>query len=455
MVPETYLEDASGFRGYADRLLTPPTTAEVSQLLREASASGTPVTISGAGTGVTGGRCAQGGWLLSLERFRDIEIHQGWARAGAGVPLNELQGAAAPSRQFYAPDPTEWTASVGGTIACNASGSRSFLYGPTRRHVLALTAVFAGGEVRTFERGEQVDFPIPALPLPRTSKNSAGYLLQPGMEWIDLLCGSEGTLAVVTEARLRLMPVPETMLSGVVFFDAEPRMLDAVEEWREISGLRMLESIDEVALLLARPRYPEIPKNARAALLVEQIAGQEGADVMVEDWVNRLDKAEAMGDASWFGETAADRERFRKFRHTLPEMVNERVRRNGFQKLGSDFAVPFDRNREMYTFYRARVDEHFFEKGTLYGHIGDGHVHVNLFPETFEEEAAGKSIMLEFAKEAVRLGGTVSAEHGLGKKKAHLLQLQYTQEQIESMKQVKRRLDPGWLLGRGTLFPAE
>ncbi|MCC7153960.1 MAG: FAD-binding oxidoreductase [Bryobacterales bacterium] len=455
MVPETYLEDASGFRGYADRLLTPASTEEVSAILREASAAAIPVTLSGAGTGVTGGRCAQGGWLLSLEKFKTIEIHPGWARAGAGVPLNELQAAAAPTGQFYAPDPTEWTASVGGTIACNASGSRSFLYGSTRRHVLALTAVFASGEIRTFERGERVDFPLPALPLPQTTKNSAGYLLQPGMEWIDLLCGSEGTLAAVTEARLRLLPIPESMLSGVVFFAREERMLDAVEAWRGVEGLRMLESIDAVTLEIARPRYPEIPHDARAALLVEQIVGPEGCDAVVDAWVERLDTGGALGDASWFGENAADRERFRKFRHTLPEMVNDRVRRNGFQKLGSDFAVPFDRNREMYRFYRAKVDQDFSGKGTLYGHVGDGHVHVNLLPESPEEETTGKAIMLEFAREAVRLGGTVSAEHGLGKKKAHLLALQYTASQVESMKAVKRRLDPQWLLGRGTLFPAE
>lgn len=454
MVPETYLEDASGFRGHADRLLTPASTEEVSAILREASAAAIPVTLSGAGTGVTGGRCAQGGWLLSLEKFKTIEIQPGWARAGAGVPLNELQAAAAPTVQFYAPDPTEWTASVGGTIACNASGSRSFMYGSTRRHVLALTAVFASGEIRTFERGERVDFPLPALPLPQTTKNSAGYPLQPGMEWIDLLCGSEGTLAAVTEARLRLLPIPASMLSGVVFFTAEECMLDAVEAWRGVEGLRMLESIDGVALDLARPRYPEIPQQARSALLVEQIVGQEGCEAVVDAWVERLDTAGALGDASWFGENAADRERFRKFRHTLPELVNDRVRRNGFQKLGSDFAVPFDRNREMYHFYRAKVDRDFSGKGTLYGHIGDGHVHVNLLPESPEEEAAGKAIMLEFAREAVRLRGTVSAEHGLGKKKAHLLALQYTGSQIESMKAVKRRLDPQWLLGRGTLFSA-
>ena len=453
MVPESYLEDASGFRGFADRLLTPESTEEVSAILREASASGTPVTVSGAGTGVTGGRCAQGGWLVSLEKLKTIEIHNGWARAGAGVPLNELQAVAAKSRQFYAPDPTEWTASVGGTIACNASGSRSFMYGSTRRHVLALTAVLASGEVRVFERGERVDFPLPALPLPRTTKNSAGYLLQPDMEWIDLLCGSEGTLAVVTEARLRLLPIPDPMLSGVVFLTREAAMLDAVEAWRSVEGLRMLESIDEVSLNLVRPRYPEIPKEAQSAILIEQIVGVQGVDAVIDEWVERLETAHALTEGSWFGETASDRERFRRFRHTLPEMVNDRVRRNGFQKLGSDFAVPVDRNREMFAFYRSKVDEFFFEKATVYGHIGDGHVHVNMFPESPEEEATGKSLMLEFAQEAVRLGGTVSAEHGLGKKKAHLLKLQYTDEQIESMKAVKRRLDPAWLLGRGTLFP--
>ncbi|HXF26627.1 MAG TPA: FAD-binding oxidoreductase, partial [Bryobacteraceae bacterium] len=180
--------------GEADKIWVPRTEDEVREILRQASREWIPVTISGAGTGVTGGRVAQGGWVLSLEKFTRIEIAEGRARVGAGVTLVALGAEAAKSGQFYAPDPTERTASIGGNIATNASGSRSFRYGSTRRHLLGLRVVLMDGTVYEYRRGEPIDFDVPAIPLPRTTKHSAGYPLQPGMDWVDLFCGSEGTL---------------------------------------------------------------------------------------------------------------------------------------------------------------------------------------------------------------------------------------------------------------------
>ena len=115
--------------------------------MREASAAGIPVTVAGAGTGVTGGRVPFGGWVLSLEKFTRLEVHPGYAMAGAGVLLRDLHAAAQASGQFYPPDPTETGASIGGTIATNASGSRSFRYGSTRRWVERLRVVLADGRV--------------------------------------------------------------------------------------------------------------------------------------------------------------------------------------------------------------------------------------------------------------------------------------------------------------------
>lgn len=438
-MPHT-IEDASGYTGYADQILTPATEAEVLRLLQQQTA----ITIAGAGTGVTGGRVPQGGRLLSLEKLNCIEIQPGRALAGPGASLRDLQSAAAATGQFYAPDPTEWTASIGGTIATNASGSRSFRYGDTRRHILRLKVALMNGQVLDVSRGDRVDFDVPALPLPRTTKHTAGYRLTPGMDWIDLFTGSEGTLAVVLEAELRLLPTPKSLLGGVVFFAADEEAQDAVETWRPHQP-RMLEYLDAPSLDLLRPVFPEIPAQAQAALLIEQ------EDTDPDLWLDRLESARALLEGSWFGESATDRERFRHFRHALPERVNDTVRRNGLMKLGSDYAVPIDRNREMMREYRSRLP-----KGSVvFGHLGDAHVHANILPATGDEFAQGQEIMLDLARRAVALGGTVSAEHGLGKRKAHLLALQYSPDQIESMKQVKRRLDPHWLLGQGTLFPNE
>ena len=359
---------------------------------------------------------------------------------GAGISLEELQTAAARSNQFYAPDPTERTASLGGSIATNASGSRSFLYGSTRKHISGLRVALMDGRVISAKRGDKVDFPVPEIPFPKTTKNTAGYLLAPQMDWLDLFIGSEGTLGIVMEAEVRLLPRPADVLAGVVFFPNDEAALDAVDAWRRVERLRMLEYFDRNSLVFLRQKYEEVPTNAAAALLVEQEEGD------IDFW------ADNAPEDSWFAETEQDRERFRRFRHALPELVNDTVRRRGFMKVNSDYAVPLERNREMLAHYHARLGEEALDY-VIFGHIGDAHLHVNILPKSQADYESGLRLMLEFARKAVEFGGTVSAEHGLGKRKAHFLELQYTATQIEAMKEVKRRFDPQWLLNRGNLFP--
>lgn len=435
----SYLVDASGFQGQADRVFTPASEADLVEILRNATSERIPVTISGARTGLTGGGIPQGGWAVSIEKFQRLEISRGRAIAGAGVSLESLQAAANPTGQFYAPDPTERTASIGGTIATNASGSRSFRYGSTRRHILSLRVALMDGSLHTFQRGDKIDFDVLPIPLPGTTKNTAGYLLSPGMDWIDLFSGSEGTLGVVVEAELQLLPKPSDLLAGVVFLSSDDAALDAVDDWRELRGLRMLEYFDRNSLAFLRQRFPEVPENSGAALLIEQENGD------IDFW------ADNAPEDSWFADNDKDRERFRRFRHALPELVNDTVRRRGFLKLNSDYAVPLYRNRDMLACYHAGLRERSLDY-VIFGHIGDAHVHGNILPSSQAEFDAGQNLMLEFARQAVAFGGTVSAEHGLGKRKSKLLEIQYTPEQIDAMKAVKRRLDPHWLLNRGTLF---
>src|SRR5579864_1151669 len=172
---DSYLVDASGFRGKADKVLVPANEQELLEILRNAVRDSIPVTISGGRTGLTGGSVAQGGWVISLEKFQRLEVEKGRAIVGAGVSLEAVQTAAHRTRQFYAPDPTERTASIGGNIATNASGSRSFLYGSTRRHVLGLRVVLMDGRILQVARGDKIDFPVPRIKLPKTTKNTAGY----------------------------------------------------------------------------------------------------------------------------------------------------------------------------------------------------------------------------------------------------------------------------------------
>jgi FAD/FMN-containing dehydrogenase len=421
----------------------------VAAALREASAAGQPVTIAGGGTGVTGGAVPMAGWVLSAEKLSRLEVHEGYAIVGAGVPLCDLQAAAQRTGQFYPPDPTENSALVGGTISTNASGSRSFRFGSTRRWVQGLRVVLADGRQLDVARGQAIDFDPGTIPLPAVTKNTAGYPLRPGMDWVDLFVGSEGTLGVVTEARVGLLPAPPAVLAGVVFFADDDAALDATDQWRS-TGARMLEYFDRPSLGLLGTRFPEIPAGAQAAILFDQALESE-EDPEVDHWLDRIQAAGAFEEESWFALSAADRERFRKFRHALPEIVNDTVRRSGAMKMNTDYAVPLGRNREMLAYYRRGLEREFPGRYVIFGHIGDAHVHINLFSDP-ADPAHATDLLRDFAHEAVALGGTVSAEHGLGKRKRHLLELQYSAEEIEKMRAVKRRLDPGNLLGRGTLF---
>jgi FAD/FMN-containing dehydrogenase len=171
----------------------------------------------------------------------------------------------------------------------------------------------------------------------------------------------------------------------------------------------------------------------------------------VDAWVDRIEQSQALADVSWMALSATDRERFRRFRHALPELVNETVRRNGALKMNTDYSVPIARSREMLAWYRRELEREFPGRYVIFGHIGDAHLHVNLLTAPDERELAS-ALLTEFARQAVALGGAVSAEHGLGKRKAHLLTLQYAPQDIAAMLDVKRRLDPRGILGRGTLF---
>ena len=444
-----YDEDASGYRGHADRVSIPQDEHELAGLVKEAARDKIPVTISGGGSGLTGGRVAEGGWTIATDKLAGIRIEPGRAVCGAGVTLQDLQAAARPSGQFYPPDPTETLAYLGGTVACNASGSRSFLYGATRRWIDRLRVVTMDGNISDFRRGDAIDFAVPEIRQPDCRKHSVGYPLKPGMDWIDLFTGSEGTLGIVTEVEVRLLRVPQQLLNGIVFFPHEEAAFDALDAWRGIERLRMLEYVDMGGLRLIGQKFPEIPAEAGAALIVEQIVEDEGD---IDLWEDRLRGHGALAEVSWFGTSETDRERFRRFRHALPETVNDTCRRNGFMKLGTDYSVPVPRNREMVQYYRAKLDAVMPGRYVIYGHIGDAHPHVNMLPASQTDFDAGKGLMTDFARKAVETGGSVAAEHGLGKRKRHLLSIQYAASEIEAMRAVKRRLDPDWLLGRGNLF---
>src|SRR4051812_43736974 len=236
---QRFCEDSSGMPGgHADSVVFPETAADVAEILRDANAQGTPVTIAGNGTGITGARVPFGGIVLATERMDrifdigiDLETREGFAVAQPGITLTDLKAKVAEQGWAYMPDPTESSCFLGATLATNASGARSFLWGPTRAHVRELEVVLASGEIVHLRRGRVHAAAGGMLALPTAgggvrsvripfrkgpeTKNAAGYFLEPGLDAVDLFIGQEGTLGVITQAEVRLVQAPAGGFSGV------------------------------------------------------------------------------------------------------------------------------------------------------------------------------------------------------------------------------------------------
>jgi D-lactate dehydrogenase (cytochrome) len=488
---QSFLGDASNLAGgHAARVLLPETAAEVAEALARCAGEGAPVTVSGAGTGVVGGRVPFGGVVLSTERLRRIkqvvrEDHGGGrATAEAGVVLADLQRAAHAEGLLYPPDPTEWSCSLGGTVATNASGARTFKYGPTRRYVRRLQVALATGDLIELRRGDaradakgrlrlplaggrSIEAQLPTYRMPRTRKHAAGYFVEEGADAVDLFVGSEGTLGVVTEVEVALLPRPEGVLSGIVFFADEQDLLAFVREARgrslraragegDAAGLdaRALEYFDAESLKFLRERYPLVPLRAAGAVFFEQETTAATEDALMGEWLALVEGHRALADDSWFGTNEHDRAEMRAFRHALPLMVNEWLARRGQRKVSTDAAVPDEAFAELLNFYRERLRAARLAH-VIFGHVGDNHVHVNILPRDGAEAAAARELYAEFIARAVALGGTISAEHGVGKLKRDYLRALYGDRHLREMAALKRAFDPAAVLGRGNIFAEE
>ncbi|HTK38861.1 MAG TPA: FAD-binding oxidoreductase [Pyrinomonadaceae bacterium] len=485
-----YLTDASNMPGgHAEKLFIPESTEEIAEILREANEAKILVTISGARTGTVGGAIPFGGYVVSLERLNkiaNIDKERKTAVVGAGVILHDLQKAAEAENLFYPPDPTEWSCQVGGTVATNASGSRSFKYGATRDYVNALMVVLASGDVLNIRRGETIadengvveltteqgntiTAKRPTYKRPHVRKNVSGYFNQKPLDAIDLFIGSEGTLGVITEIEFSLLAKAEGFFSGVVFFENESDLLAFVEEARDYSfasrkcgqavrgpsiDASLLEYFDKNALEFIRERFPEVPENMQGAIFFEQETTDETEDALFEQWNELLEKYKADVDRSWFTTTDQDREKMREFRHSLPVAVNERIARYARKKVGTDMAVPDENFAGFLRFYKQTLDASGLDY-VIFGHIGDCHLHANLLPKDETEAEKARHIYGRCVAQAIMLGGTVSAEHGIGKLKRKYLDAMMGERYLNEMAVLKQAFDPNGILGRGNMFDAK
>jgi D-lactate dehydrogenase (cytochrome) len=468
---QSFLSDASFIReGYADRVVFPESVDEVADILVAANRERTPVTVSGAGTGTVGGRVAFGGIVLATDRLNRIKsvVHEdgaGYAVVEAGVFLSDLQRAVDQEGLLYPPDPTERGCFIGGTVATNASGARTYKYGPTRNYIRRLKIVLASGEIVDLRRGDvraapnrririaSIDVQLPTYHMPATRKNASGYFVAPEMDAVDLFIGSEGTLGVICEVETKLLPKPEGLLSGVVFFASEADVLALVAEATNRVDARALEFFDRESLNFLRQKYTEIPADAAGAIFFEQETTAASEDTVLNEWMALLDQHHAFPD-SWFATSEQDQARLREFRHQLPVLMNEWFARYNQRKVSTDMAVSDDAFPGLFRLYKETLQSSGL-RYTIFGHIGDNHVHVNILPRNESEGAHARDLYVQFLKYAASVGGTLSAEHGVGKLKREYLRFFYTDGQLREMAALKKAFDPNGILGRGNIFSEE
>lgn len=490
---EDYLTDASNMRGgYAEQIFIPASEDEIRRYLREANDNAVPVTVSGARTGTVGGAIPFGGAVLSIERLNQIvDINADTLRAvvRSGVILADLQKAVEAKGLFYPPDPTEWSCQIGGTIATNASGARSFKYGATREFVERIRIVLADGDVLDLRRGEivgsgesltvhtesgrSIEFTLPTYERPNVRKNVSGLFNSRPFDAIDLFIGSEGMLGVIVEAELRLVPKPQSFFSGIVFFRSNAELTAFVDEARVLSyqtrsvnkadhdksgrapfDAALLEYFDDNALNFITEKFPETPRGMAGAVFFEQETTAEYEDLLLGSWNRLLEKHNADLDRSWFGTNEQDLEKMRAFRHALPVSVNERVVRNKQKKVGTDMAVPDVNFASFHKFYREILAGSGMEY-VIFGHIGDCHLHANLLPRNDEDAVRARHIYGRCIAQAVMLGGCVSAEHGIGKLKRHFLAAMMGERYLNEIAAIKKAFDPRGILGRGNMLGEE
>jgi D-lactate dehydrogenase (cytochrome) len=466
--PETiapYLKDASNFsEGQASEVIIPETREELVAYLKE---NESPVTLAGAGTGLTASRIPLSGVVISLERFNKMEsVIDGTIRVGPAVTLQYLQDHLKNSDWFYPPNPTEGLASIGGTLATNASGARSYKYGTTRQFVLEADIVLSDGRTASVCRGDTIDRPLqlddgstigfPSVHFKSPEcKNAAGYFVQPGMDWLDLFIGSDGTLCVFTGCTLKLLQAPADFLSGILFVEQEEASWELLEKIKGSNSAKIspcsLEYFDCQSLQRLKQKFGNIPEKAQAALFFEQdVASQQEYDLCLETWYEFLEKEKVLLEDSWFAQGPKDIEKFYDFRHELPLMINEENSRLGRVKMGTDMAVDDEHFRKMMEFYRDELTGSGIDF-VMFGHIGDNHLHINLLPDA-KQMSLARETYATLVDQILEWGGTISAEHGIGKLKKEYYHKMIGNQALEELREIKKSLDPQGRFGGGNLF---
>ena len=431
---EPYAQDAVKEKFPPEAVLLPATAEEVSQILRLANERRFPVTARGGGVGYTGGAVpVEGGVVVGtdrMNRIREINSDDLYAVTEPGVTTYALQQAVESRGLFYPPDPASYKNSyVGGNIAENAGGIRSAKYGVTKHYVLGLEVVLPTGEI--VRAGG------------RTTKNVVGFDLT------GLLCGSEGMLGIITEATLKLLPLPEATRTVRATFRTMREACACVPRFNRAKVVPVaVEVLDRNSIEAVETEFAFGFGAGAGALLLVSVDGL-AEDVERDSLLVERVVRDGGGFDVVRSRTREEEERLWDVRRAL----SPAIKKFGTMKFKEDVVVPRSRVPDLIE----RVVEIGKRRETFvvnFGHAGDGNIHVNFMCDRDDADAmkrAREAVRETFAV-AIDLGGTISGEHGIGYVKAPYLSMALDAPTIEMMKKIKRALDPNGILNPGKMF---
>ncbi len=432
-----YSYDATQMEFLPDAVVYPANAAEVSLVIEMANAETIPVFPRGAGSGFSGGSLPKGGGIVlvttRMNKIIRIDTDNLIAVVEPGVITGDLQQEVEKLGLFYPPDPASLKFStLGGNVAECAGGPRAVKYGVTRDYVLGLEVVLPTGDI--IKTGGE------------TMKGVVGYDLT------RLICGSEGTLGVITSITLKLLPLPETKKTMLALFssiDGAARAVSAIISGKIIPST--LEFMDRTAIQCVMTHSQMDIPEAAGALLIIEVDGDHDLvarqSERIHELIRHLDlisfrsaRDEAEAEELW----AARRRVSPSLRRVNPHKINE------------DIVVPRSKVPEIISRIDA-IREKYSIPVVNFGHAGDGNIHVNIMIDKEipgEEEKAGLALR-ELIEATLELGGTISGEHGVGLSKAPYIAMELNPSQIATMQAIKKALDPNNILNPGKIFPAD
>lgn len=473
--------EASGILRVLPRAVAVPgDAADVAALLRWATAEHIPLVPRGAGTGMPGGNVGAGVSVDLVTCFHAapaVDPKSRTARVEPGTTLAELNAAAAPHGLLFPVDPSSGeVCTLGGMIANNSGGAHTVLHGSTRRWVDSIELVLADGTTLATARGERERHPRLAEILarvdaalassrdaivaswPAVRKNSSGYALKEYLESgdaVDLLVGSEGTLALTTAATVRLAPVPARRGLALLEFTDLAAAGAAVEP---ILALRpsTCEMIDRTFIDLVRsggedPGYP-LREGLEAILFVEM---EGDSDDEVAARLREVERAmEGVADRVSLATDEAQQERFWHARHSASPVIAKLVGDRVSMQFIEDGVVPVARLADYIRLLRRILAEHGLQ-AVIFGHAGDGNLHVNPLVDVAKPgwRAEVEGIVYEVAEGVASLGGTMAGEHGDGRLRAPLIDIIWSPEAVAGFRAVKEAFDPAGILNPGVILP--